>query len=136
MPMPFVYDISSPERHVRVVGRGAVTTEQCIEAVYRIISDPKCLPDYTALVDVRELDYVTKDDGEIIQVAQAIEALKNHCRNNIAIVARGYLLFTAELLAAHVRNAEHINMRVFWDAASAEEFCGQGLRRPARDTCT
>ena len=124
--MAFAYHICTPERHVRVVGRGAASTQQCIEAVHLVTSDPLCLPEFTALLDLTELEYRPEDEGEIVEVAEAFEALEARFLSKVAIVARGCLLFTAELLAAHVRDTGKINIRVFLDTTSAESFCRDG----------
>ena len=112
-----------------MVGRGAATTQQCIEAVHRITSDPLCRPEFTALLDLTELEYRPEDEGEIVEVAEAFEALETRFLGNVAIVARGCLLFTAELLAAHVRDTGKMNIRVFLDTTSAESFCRDGQCR-------
>jgi hypothetical protein len=124
--MSFSYRISPSKDHVHVVGKGPVTADDCIGIVKRVLADPRCLPESTALIDLREAAYATADRRDLMGIAEVIEGLSSMFKNNVAIVARGSTLFISELISAHVRDTAHILMRVFVDKAAAEDFCSQG----------
>ena len=121
--MALTYDISPSGDRVRIVGAGALTTSDFVAIIQRIHSDPRRLPDSTALVDLRDASYQPKDDAEIIHIAKALEAFRAVVNNNIAIVANKCTVFLAELFSLHVRAETHVEVRVFTDIRAAEAFC-------------
>ncbi|MEI6149128.1 MAG: hypothetical protein WCS01_08550 [bacterium] len=124
--MAIDYMITPSGDQVRVVGTGVLTTRDFIAAVERIHSDPRCLPESSALIDLRDATYEPKDQAEVIDIATALEAFRSVLNNNIAIVARRSTIFFAELFSAHVRAATHVGVRVFTDLGAAVAFCGKG----------
>jgi hypothetical protein len=133
--MSFSYRILLSGHHVQVVGRGAVTTTDCIDILMRVLGDPRTRPDSTALIDLRSADYMTADESEIIAIAKAMEQRSRKLQNNIALVAKRSMLLLAELLAARVRSVARIPMRVFVDLKAAQAFCrenGTAVNRSIR----
>jgi hypothetical protein len=124
--MAYTYKISPRGEHVQIVGIGEVNTAECIDIITRVITDPCCRSDSTAIIDLRDAVYVAKDRSEVIQIASTMEACVAFLRSNIAIVASRGTLFPAELLARHVREAAKVNIRVFVDLDAAEAFCKEG----------
>ena len=124
--MSLAYRVSRSEDQVYLVGKGRVTAADCIGVVKRVLADSRCHPESTALIDLREAIYETSDMSDIIRVAKSIEKLASMFKNNVAIVAKGALIFPAELLASHVRNLAYIPMKVFADLAAAKAFCQKG----------
>ena len=124
--MSLTYKISRFEDQVYLVGKGRLTAADCIGVVKRVLADPHCHPESTALIDLREAIYETSDMSDIIRVAKSIEKMASLFKNNVAIVARGAIIFPAELLAFHVRNLACIRIKVFADLAAAKAFCRKG----------
>jgi len=125
--MSLTYKINDCGSHVSIVARGKVTAEQCVAFVRRLVKDPHCRPDQTALIDFRNAVFQSRKPGDILDIARTIESIEYLCRNKIAIVARSATLFTAELMSLHIRRAKHISIRVFLDLAAAKSYCLQGL---------
>jgi hypothetical protein len=124
--MPFAYRISQGEDQVRLVGKGRLTAADCIGVVKRVLADPRCHPESTALIDLRGALYDALDTGEVIRIAKTIEGLASMFKSNVAIVAKGGMILPAELLCTHVRRLAHIPMKVFAELAAAEAFCRSG----------
>jgi hypothetical protein len=124
--MPFTYTVSASDEQAYVTGRGKVTTSEAIKTLRTLLADPHFEPSFSVIVDVRDITYAPPDQSEIIRVAKAIEDVVSTDTGNIAVVAKGALLFTAVLLATHVRTAKSINIKVFADPESARAFCIQG----------
>lgn len=127
--MPFVYKISPSGHHIRVVGTGRITTTNCISILGEVLSDPRCLPHSTALIDLSGAAYVHKDKMEVIKIAKAMEAGKALLKNRIAIVAKHAELFPAEILSLYLREMSDIRIRVFTDIDAGEAFCKENSRR-------
>ena len=121
--MALAYHISPSGDHVRIVGTGAITTDECIGMVGHILADPLRRPNTTALVDLRDASYVPEDNAEVVDIAKAVESLPFMRTTKVAIVATQSTIFPAELFCAHVREAIHLAIRVFVDLAAAESFC-------------
>jgi len=121
--MGFSYTISLSGNHIQIVGIGEITTLDCIEEIERVMSDPRCRPDSTALIDLRDATYKPRTQEEVIHIAEVLEMFSSMMQNNIAIVARRATLFPAEILSSHVRKAIDVKIRVFVDLAAAEAFC-------------
>ena len=119
----FAYKMSPSGDHVLVVGKGKITTDECISLVRRILSDPRHQPDATGLIDLRKATYELKHPAEIIRIAKALESFHSVLKNNIAIVAKRAMLFPAEILSLHVRATKHIGIRVFLNLTAAKNFC-------------
>ncbi|MEI8139224.1 MAG: hypothetical protein WCI03_05075 [bacterium] len=124
--MAYTYKISRAGEHIQIVGSGEVDTADCIDIITRVITDPCCRSDSTAIIDLRNAVYLTKDRSEVMQIAHTLEACVAFLKNNIAIVASRGTLFSAELLARHVRDVAHAKIRVFVDLNAAEAFCREG----------
>lgn len=120
--MAFTYEISPSGNHLQIVGTGKITTIDCIGLVERVMSDPRCRPDSTALIDLRDVTYEHKDKAEVIQISTALKVFHSMLRNNIAIIANRATLFPAEILSTHVREATNVRIRVFVDIEAAEAF--------------
>jgi hypothetical protein len=131
--MALTYDISPSGDRVRIIGAGTLTTDDFVAIIQRIHSDPRCLPDSTALVDLRDASYQPEDDAEVIHIAKALEAFRAMVNNNIAIVANKCTIFFAELFSIHVRAETRVEVRVFTDIHAAEAFC-IGRWSPLGDT--
>jgi hypothetical protein len=121
--MSFAYKLSPSGDHVLVVGKGKITTDECISLVRRILSDPRHQPDATGLIDLRKATYELKHPAEIIRIAKALESFHSVLKNNIAIVAKRAMLFPAEILSLHARMTKHIGIRVFLNLTAAKNFC-------------
>ena len=100
-----------------------ITTANCMGVIERVMSDPRCRPDATALIDLSGATGLPVDRGDIIQIANAVEAFHSRMGNRIAIVAKRAMLFPAEIFSLHVREAVHVGIRVFVDPSAAEDFC-------------
>lgn len=136
--MSFVYQISPSGDHVHVVGTGKITTDNCIRIVGRVLSDPRCLPDSTALIDLSEAVYSYKNEQEVIRIAKALEEGKDLLKNRIAIVAKHATLFPVEIFSLYMREITHINVRVFLSLTSAMDYCKGGwsstVKQPPQPT--
>lgn len=121
--MSFSYRISPSGNHVQVVGRGKVTTDDCIGIIKRVLSDPRNHPHSTGLIDLRNATYEFKDQAEVIRTAKALESFHSVLKNHIAIVAKRATLFPAEILSLHVRATKHIGIRVFLNINAAKHYC-------------
>jgi hypothetical protein len=121
--MSFDYQISPSGDHVSVVGTGKITTDSCIRIIGNILSDPRCRPDSTALIDLSDAVYSYNDEQEVIRVAKALEAGKDLLKNRIAIVAKQATLFPVEIFSLYMREISHINVRVFLSLTSAMDYC-------------
>jgi len=124
--MEFVYQISPSGNHIQVVGRGEITADDCIGIFERILADPHCRPDSTALIDLSDAVYSAKNEKAVIRIAKALEEGKDLLKNRIAIVAKRSTLFPAEILALHIRQATNVGIRVFTDLSSAMNYCREG----------
>lgn len=120
--MALAYRISPSGNHVRIVGRGKITADECIDLVEHIMADPRNRPGSTALVDLRAATYATELQAEVINIAEALETFQSLLAGSIAIVANPALLLPAEIFSTHVRKAAHVAVRVFVDIAAAETF--------------
>jgi len=121
--MPYTYKISPSGDHVDIIGTGEISTAECLKLIKMIISDPNQNAESTALIDLRDATYFTRDRAEVVKIAKALEANHTVLKNNIAIVAKKATLFHAELLARHVREATEVSIKVFVDYAAAKAFC-------------
>jgi len=123
--MSLAYSIFPAEEHVRIVGKGKVTASDCIATIQRVAADPLSRPHFSVLADLRTITF--DDTREIVDIAEVLEEQTPLWEGNIAIVAKGALLFPSVLLATHVRAAQpFINIKVFADGSSAETFCMKG----------
>lgn len=125
--MAIFYEISRSGDHIKIVGTGEITTADCIRIIECVMSDPRCRPDSTALIDLSDATYAPSDRREVIHIAEALKMFSFMMKNNIAIVARRATLFPAEILSSHIRRAINVRMRVFVDLAAAEAFCGMPI---------
>ena len=121
--MSFAYKISRSGDHVLVVGKGEITTDECLGVVRRILSDPRHCPNATGLVDLRHATYEFGNPSEVIRIAEALESFHAVIKNHIAIIAKGTTLFPAELFSLHARATKHIGIRVFLTFAAAKNYC-------------
>lgn len=128
--MAFTYEISPSGDHVHVIGTGDVTTDNCIGIIERVLSDPRCRPDSTALIDLSDAVYKHGNDAEAVRIAKALEAFEPMLQNNIAVVAKKGTLFPAEIFCLHVRQAKQIRIRVFTELAAAEAYCHEAPTPP------
>ena len=132
--MSLAYEITALGDHVRIVGTGRITTKDCIGVVEHVLHDPRCRPDSTALVDLRDATYDPSEQAEIIDIAKAMESFPTMLKNNIAIVAKQSTIFLAEILSTYLRQVANIGIRVFVDITAAEAFCRgrlAGVLQPA-----
>jgi len=121
--MSFAYEISPSGAHVRIVGADNITTADCVRLVRSVVSNPRCRPDSTALVDLRAAIYEPRAMEEVISIATTLEMFPSMLGNNIAIVARRATLFYAEIFSAHVRAATRVPIKVFVELDAAVRFC-------------
>ena len=130
--MELVYQISPSGNHIQVVGKGKITTNDCIGIIERVLSDPRCRSDSTALIDLSDAVYTYKDEKEVIRIAKALVAGKALLKNRIAIVAKQVTLFPAEILSLYMREFTHIKIRVFINLTSAIDYCKGGRSSTAK----
>ena len=121
--MSFTYTLWPSGEHVRIVGTGRITTNECIELVQRVMSDPRRQSDATALIDIRDVSYDFRDKKDVVLIAKALEEFQLSLKNNIAIIAQKSTLFPAEIFCLHVRGVTNIGIRVFVDMDAAKAFC-------------
>ena len=121
--MSFVYQISSSGAHINAVGTGKITTNDCIGIIKRVLTDPHCTPDSTAVIDLSDAVYSYKNEKEVIRIARALEAGKSLLKNRIAIVAKRATLFPAEIFSLYVRQSMDIKIRVFTSIQAGKAFC-------------
>ncbi len=121
--MSLTYEISPAGDRVRIVGKEKMTTRACVRLAERVLTDPRCRADSTALIDLRDAVYEPKDLTEVLDIGREMDKFHSKLKNNIAIVAKRSMLFPAELLCTYIRKATSVGIRVFVDAAAAEEFC-------------
>lgn len=121
--MSFTYTFPDGTIGARIVGRGKTTVEDCQVLLKRVLADPRHHPETPALIDIRDASYAGAV-AELLELAGTMENMACELKGNIAIVAKGATLFVAELLAAHVREMEHVNIRVFVSMAAAKKFSG------------
>jgi hypothetical protein len=126
--MSLAYEISQSGDQVRVVGKGKITTRECIGLIKHVMTDRRCHLDAMALVDLRDATYETHDLAEVVDIARTLEKFASRLKSHIAIVARQSLLLPTEILATHVRKATHAGIRVFVDLAAAKSFL-QGKKK-------
>ncbi len=124
--MSLTYTINESGTHLTVTGTGKVTAGHCMSLLKDILKNPRCMPDQTALIDMRKATVQGIETSEILAIAKLMEACSGLFKNHIAIVARSSDLLSAELLSAHVRNAGSIPLRVFVDHAAALDYCRAG----------
>jgi hypothetical protein len=128
--MSLTYTINESGNHLTVVGTGKVTSARCIELLKKILQDPRCRPDQTALLDMRRAIFQSLESEGIIALAKLIEEFSDVFRKPVAIVAQSTALLSAELLSTHVRNAKNISIRVFVDYNAAMDYCRKDWRTP------
>jgi hypothetical protein len=121
--MSLTYTINESGNHLTVIGTGKVTSENCIDLLKVILQDPRCLPEQTALLDMRKATFPGLESAGIIALAKLIEEFSDVFKMHVAIVAQSTALLSAELLSTHVRNAKDINIRVFVDVDAALDYC-------------
>jgi len=121
--MSFIYEFSPTNDQIFIVGSGKVTTADCIDLINNVMADPRCNPDSTGLIDLREVTYEPDDMAEVFQIATALESFQSLLGNNIAVIARQATLFPSEMFSAHVRQVIHANIKVFLDMEAAKAFC-------------
>jgi hypothetical protein len=124
--MPLVYRVSPDDEQAHIVGHGKVTTTDCIRVIKALRADPLFDSHFNVLADVRGITYEPAEHSEILQIATSVEMAEPIVTGNVAIIAKGALLFTAVLLATHIRTSRPINVRVFSDPVSAQAFCMKG----------
>ena len=123
--MALVYSVFPAEEHVRVVGKGAVTLRDVSAVIKRLLADRLTQPHFSVLADLRALT----SDGTtgVHDIVTMLDDLAPAWDGNIAIVAKGALLFTAVLTATQIRAAQPLlNIKVFGDCAGADAFCMKG----------
>lgn len=120
--MPLLCELSSTGDRVRITATGEITTDECIGLVDQVMSDPRIRQGNMTLIDLCDAIYEPRDQAELVDIARALAASQGRLKNRIAIVARQAMLFFAEVVALHVREATHRAIRVFVDAAAAEEY--------------
>lgn len=120
--MAFEFKVT-PVNHILIVGTGRIKMADCLGIIESVISDPRCSPESTALVDLRKAKYDVGTWQDLIRIAKALEAFHDRLKNNIAIVAKRSTLFPAEIFASHVRMITHVGIRVFLEMDAAEAFC-------------
>ena len=121
--MAFVYQISPSGDHVKAVGTGKISTDDCIGIIKRVLTDPHCNPDSTALIDLSGAVFTYKAEKEVIRIAKALESGKKLLKNRIAIVAKQATLFPAEILSLYMRQSLDIQIRVFTSIQAGKAFC-------------
>lgn len=87
------------------------------------MTDPRCRPDSTALINLSEASYEPGDQAEVFRIASSLETFHSMMQNNIAIVANHAMLFVAEILSSHIRKTLNVKIRVFVDLDAAQAFC-------------
>ncbi len=97
-----------------------------MKVIKALRADPLVEPHFNVLVDVREIEYAARDHSEILEIAESIENAESRVTGNVALLAKGSLLFPAVLLATHICTAKSINVKVYSDEASAQAFCLKG----------
>lgn len=123
--MSLVYSVFPSEEHIRIVARGRVTAANGIDLIRRVVKDRLSKPHFSVLVDLRAAAF--DPSGPVPGFESELEELLPDWEGNIAVVAKGALLFTAVLLSTHVRAAvQTLSIKVFGDCASAESFCMKG----------
>jgi len=125
--MSLAYKISPSGEHVRIVGTGGITTNDCIGMVKRVLSNPRRRPNATALIDLRAATYKSHHPAEVIDIAMSLATFHSKIKNHIAIVATQSTIFPAEIFATYLRKVTHLGIRVFADIAAAKAFCSGNL---------
>ncbi len=123
--MALSYTILPRENQIRIVGVGRLTTDDCIGMIRRVMSDPLCNFEASALVDLRAATYEPQDMVDVIRIATTLEGFHAMLGSNIAIVARRSTIFFAEIFSAHVRTAANVAIKVFVEISAAEAFCSE-----------
>jgi hypothetical protein len=116
--MSLAYKISPSGEHVRIVGTGGITTNDCIGMVKRVLSNPSRRPNATALIDLRAATYKPHHPAEVIDIAMALATFHSQIKNHIAIVATQSTIFPAEIFATYLRQVTHLGIRVFVSAGA------------------
>lgn len=129
--MSLTYRISPSGDRLRIVGKGRITTPGFIRIVGRVLSSPRHRTDATVLVDLRNATHRPNDKTGVIDMARELGHFNPVLKGNIAIVVGPSLAFPAEILAAHLREAMHVAIRVFIDLTAAEAYCW-GTGHPSR----
>jgi hypothetical protein len=93
--------------------------------VRKVMSDPLCHYESSAIVDLRAASYEPGDMAEVIRIAKTLEAFHSMLGSSIAIVARRSTIFFAEIFSAHVRAAANVAVKVFVELSAAEAFCAE-----------
>lgn len=124
--MCLTYKVSPSQEQVRIVGKGKATTKELIESIRAIGKAARFDPKFNVIADFRELVYAPADPSEILRIAEALEGEDPVVKGNVAIIAKGNLVFSAVLLATHLRLTKSINAKVFSDPISAQTFCIKG----------
>lgn len=120
--MPLVYAVSEAKEQIHVLGRGEVSTSDCVAMIEALSADPLFAPHLNVLADIRELTYAPGEDSELLKIADSISESPPPFKGSIAIVAKGALLFSAVLIATRVRARTPINIKVFPDPTAAQAF--------------
>lgn len=113
---------------MEIEGKGVITTGSCLRIFKTLLKDSRYRAESTAVIDLRGGVYQYQDLGEVIRIAQALEAAQSEIKNRIAIVARRSTLFPAEIFSLLLRQATDIPVRVFTSRAAAMDFCRQGWK--------
>jgi len=79
------------------------------------------------------LVYAAENEHEVVEVAEALDGLRETFQNNMAIVAQGPLLLVAEVLVLLLHKSSPIKMRVFINVPAAEAYCREGKLSGLRD---
>ena len=120
--MSLEYRILQPENHVRIVGSGNITPDELTCVINQVMADPRCSPESTALIDLRNATYRSDSIHKTIMVAKAVESFPDMLKGKIAIVAARSTLLVAEIISLHMRTVADVGIRVFLDIDAAEEF--------------
>jgi hypothetical protein len=121
--MGLSYDIDSAREHVRIVGRGQLTMPEMIAVVERVAGDPRLLPHFTAILDIRDAEYTADlNDGDAF--VEGLKRTEKYFQNRFVLLVPESLHFLGTLFCLLAKASGVDRMKCSMKIEEAEAWCG------------
>ena len=122
------YDIDTSTSHVRIVGTGKLSMPEMIAAADQVAGDPRFVPGFAAILDIREGSYTAEMyDGQAF--VAAIKRRRQDFPKRFALLVPQSLHVLGTLFCLLAKTSGIDTMNCFTDIGGASEWCGVGRQR-------
>ena len=119
--MAFEFACSAGDRRILVTACGPIDFRESLAAGVTLTGRPDFQPNYGALVDLREIEFVP-GTSQIEHFGRALAGFKESFQGRIAILVAGNLMFGLARMTCSVAEANGFLMRPFTDQEEAHAW--------------